>query len=138
MAYEKFVFVCQKDIPYPDTISAEILDVKKEIYFPWTTEFEMWHDYWFGLQGKPAITVDTIVIIEQFLLYNDYWMIMPVSILSHFCKFDQFRICEIEQTITPRTTYIARNTKMVNRYHDEIMEIIQDVVNGLDGFTPIK
>ena len=22
--------------------------------------------------------------------------------------------------------------------HDEIMEIIQDVVNGLDGFTPIK
>lgn len=63
---------------------------------------------------------------------------MPISILSHFCNMDQFRISTIEQEIPPRTTYIARNTKMVNRYHNEIMDIIQHVVHSLDGFTPIK
>lgn len=60
-----------------EPIAPEILDAKDEIRIPWTPEYDLWHDYWFGATAKAYIVLDQMPLLEHFIVNTDKWAIAP-------------------------------------------------------------
>lgn len=93
--------------------NASDLDVREEIYLPWSDEFRDWHDYWFGRNAEPGISCDPVTVLEQFIVLPGHWAIAPASAAM-----------EIER----RTGILART--MNNGPRDRICCVVSNQVDG--------
>lgn len=76
---EPLLLVCRRDLGYPEEVHPGMLDVSRHLYMPWNREYEAWYRRWFKGREKPKVWFDNIHLMEEFLLLNDYWTIVPAS-----------------------------------------------------------
>lgn len=69
-----------------DPVAPNELDPLREIRLPWTPEFDLWHDYWFGSTAKAKIVLDQMPLLEYFLRHTDCWAVAPVYIADLFAR----------------------------------------------------
>lgn len=63
-----------------EMIHPSSLNIEKEIYIPWSPEFNSWHSYWFQSNTNFGVNLDQMSLLESFLSFEDYWAIIPSSI----------------------------------------------------------
>ncbi len=63
-----------------EMIHPSSLNIEKEIYIPWSPEFNSWHAYWFQSNTNFGVNLDQMSLLESFLSFEDYWAIIPSSI----------------------------------------------------------
>lgn len=92
-------------------IHTDELDPRKELFFNWDTNYQIWHDQWISKLYRPIIQVDTFQLIRHFLESGNLWMIAPASIIRELEKTNHYYISEIANSPRPpkRVTYQIRH-----------------------------
>ena len=75
-----------------ESIHPSTLEIEKEIYIPWSPEFNSWHSYWFQSNTNYGVNLDQMSLLESFLSFEDYWAIIPRSIARQIHNVNQIPI----------------------------------------------
>jgi DNA-binding transcriptional LysR family regulator len=92
------------------SIHSGSLDFKKEIFINWGPEFFQWHTTWCNPKIQPTVQVDTIAML-LFFLADDYWTILPLSLIKTLEENHPLFYCPIEEGPPDRVCY-----KLVHRF----------------------
>lgn len=76
---EPLIMICRRELGYPENVVPDMLDVSKHIYMPWNREYESWYKRWFPSGQRVKVWFNNIQLMEEFLLTNNYWAIVPAS-----------------------------------------------------------
>lgn len=101
---ERFILVCSQDSDYPDTVGADMLNVKNEVYVNWYTGFEDFHTAVFG-KDIPRIQLDIMAQLKIFLEKPNSWAIVPVSVARGLQKVSGIRTLQTDFSLPERTVY---------------------------------
>ena len=102
---ESLVVVCQKVLGYPRQISPSDLKPSDHIYMPWNREYEAWYSRWFPSSQRPKICFNNIQLIEDLLLTNPYWAIIPASAAAKMTRNPELEIHTIKNGPPDRIVY---------------------------------
>lgn len=102
---EPMLFVAGKNVNIPTKIHPSKLDVSHEIKIPWSPQFNIWHDYWFGAFAKPRVVLDQMSIMEYFLDSQDNWAVVPASVAVKISKAVDIEVREINDAPSDRIIY---------------------------------
>ena len=69
----------QSDLP-AGTLSPEQLDVRQEVFLPWSQDIQIWHNTCFGTSMQPYFQTDCASIVGAFLQEPGCWALCPESV----------------------------------------------------------
>jgi len=101
---EQFILVCSHSSDYPDTVRADMLDVKNEVYVNWYTGFDDFHTSVFG-KNVPQIQLDIMAQLKIFVEKPNSWAIVPVSVARGLQKASAIRTLQTDFSLPERTVY---------------------------------
>lgn len=107
------------------TIHPSQLDPSKEIFVPWNSRFENWHDYWFAAQNKPRVWLDMIPPVEHFIVEKDSWIIAPTYIASYLAAKLQIRVYNIAEAPPAMTVYAIYPKEFPNIYVQKFLATLK-------------
>lgn len=101
---ESMYIITAKNSGLGEVISPDQLDPAKEVYSRWSDEFDLWHDHiWPHKQYR--IHVGTSSMTPYYILNNNCWSIVPISILNAFMSIDRFELHRLSTDIPTRIIY---------------------------------
>lgn len=132
LAYERMVFACRQDAPFPDHVNVEDLVRTNQINIHWTLAGDDWMNSHF--RGKPYADVNSVYNLAPFFTHKEYWAIIP---MSSFCSMDasRFRMCELNQTPPDRSFYLVSSATAQNNYFTYIKSALQVCLSQIDGLN---
>lgn len=84
---EKTVLLASKDSDLPDgVLSPEQLDVRQEVFLPWSQDIQIWHNSVFGTSTQPYFQTDCASVVGAFLQEPGRWALCPESVAVQFQK----------------------------------------------------
>lgn len=126
---EEMVFVCSADSHYPDYVTQDILDLKREVYAEWCAALTQWHASAFGRDTHPKVSV---VIMEQlrfFIAKTGSWAIVPGSVARWLCADGKIRVCRTAFEIPRRIVRCrALPGTMESAWAVKFLECLKEVV----------
>jgi DNA-binding transcriptional LysR family regulator len=102
---EPMCLVAGKKVKLPSELHPSKLNVSNEIRVPWSPEFEIWHDYWFGASPKPRVRLDQMSVMEYFLEDNSTWAIAPVTVAEKITEMADIGIFRMKGAPPDRVIY---------------------------------
>lgn len=109
---EKMVLICEEALDLPDVVNIDDLNMEKEVYCNWFTDFIQWHDEQFAWAGKPAIFVSNMTQLTRFLKQTGRWAFAPASVAHGLLTLDpELASHEIEGFIPKRLTNLLLPVK---------------------------
>lgn len=131
---EPMLFVAGKNINLPTEIHPSKLDVTHEIKIPWSPQFEIWHDYWFGSHAKPRVILDQMSMMEYFLDSQNNWAIVPVSVAYKIAKVVDVEIRKIKEAPPDRIIYY-----LLGKHEKEtikpLLQLLNNEIKNIEGVT---
>ena len=108
---EDMVLICRTDSDYPDSLDLRDLSVGNCIYSPYSSEFIVWFDSWFRMQGDPLVECD---LVEQTMrlmrdLGKDVWTIVPASSADVILENPLFEMRNVKNEMPRRTIHLIKN-----------------------------
>jgi DNA-binding transcriptional LysR family regulator len=116
---EEIFLICKTGSPYgSEPIHPRDLDVRDEIFLPWSSEFQQWHDTWWNPGLNPHVWVDNVALLLDFMDTGQYWATCPRSVLlalrgrtaiecHEFSVPPPSRVCYLIEPRYPRQDKIA-------------------------------
>lgn len=101
---EHFILVCSQLSDYPETVCADMLDVKNEVYVNWYTGFEDFHTSVFG-KNIPQLQLDIMAQLRIFVEKPNSWAIVPISVARGLQKVAGIRTLQTDFLLPERTVY---------------------------------
>jgi DNA-binding transcriptional LysR family regulator len=86
-------------------VSLHSLDKNKELFVAWSTDYQIWHNEFFGLKNRPKINLDIIPLVIQFLINSRYWMIAPATVAESISTVYHMKIYPITESLPFRVCY---------------------------------
>lgn len=106
------------------------LDPHKEIYHTYSTEYQQWHNHWWGTTPKASLTVNEANLLVYFLSQNGEWAILPISVAKILQTRHPLQISPIKDPPPDRTCYMV--TSMTPRVKQKnALKLFQE---NLDSF----
>ena len=102
---ERMVLLTSKDASLSEVVHPTDLDPTREIKMLWESNFMQWHDYWFGSNTQPRVTVNKMSLVEYFMGEGDKWCIMPASAAFSLSNSGHFAIHELDESPPDRVCY---------------------------------
>ena len=102
---ENMVLICRKDMEFPEVVSTDQLDVSKHLYMPWNREYEAWYHRWFSQEKVPRVWFNNIQLMEEILISNQYWAIVPASAAKRMGLNSELSIHVIKEEPPERIIY---------------------------------
>lgn len=124
---EEMLLLCSADMGIPDEIHPATLDPKQQITIPWNQEFKTWNNYWFGNKGQPLIYTDNVPMLESFLVDNQGWAVVPVSVTNNLTRKDELKTFPIIDGPPDRISYMITNEE--NIVSETLLWLIEDIKN---------
>lgn len=134
IAREPLVFVCTRESHYPNVIDPYILSPEQEVFINWGTEFNMWHEYWFGPNRKHLVDLNTPYLIKDFLVRPGDWAIVPASLASYERSF---RKCELVHGPAARTIYFATSLFPKEPYCSILLENLKKFFDASNSYVRV-
>lgn len=131
---EPMVFVASKNVNPPTEIHPAKLNVAHEIRIPWSPQFNIWHDYWFGAFAKPKVILDQMSMMEYFLDSHDNWAIVPVSVARKIATAVDIEVRQIEEAPPDRMIYYIL-TKQPKAIVKTLLQLLHEEVKNIKGIT---
>lgn len=85
---EPMVLLANRQGPLRPGMSPRELNMEKEVFVPWTTEFSQWHTTVLGGFLTPVVSVWAPHVARPFFRDPDTWMIAPLAIAKVMGKLD--------------------------------------------------
>lgn len=132
---EKMYCVCARDMfPGQTRVKTEELDPREEILLNWNMEFMLWHDFRFPGSIRPRMEVNTIMLIEDALLREKGWAVVPETVAEHFESRGVARRLELKTPPPDRVSYVI--SQVVPESHTR--ELIGLFGSELDAFLAAR
>lgn len=125
---EKMVLVVGSELQLGAKVTVEDLKGCKEIYIEWSHAYDIWHKQSFK-GDHPQITISIMPQLEQFMLQNDCWAIMPVSIANKLVSDTQLKIVNTAFDIPKREISVVKAVDNNSTIVKEFLESIKKVTN---------
>ncbi len=107
------MYIIQSENPLlPQTvIHTDELDLSREIFLSWESDYQIWHDQWVTRGEKPRFQVDTFELLFHLLSQENMWAIAPVTVMERIRKLRPVFVSEIGNEVQPpeRITYEIRH-----------------------------
>lgn len=133
---ESFVFVCRKDSEYPKEVMVSELNPRKEIFHYWSSEFNLWHDKVFGMNGHYVENAGSISHIKYFFGGYRDWAIFPESVYRGLGE--EFRTCECDDLPQKRHIYMMWKAEAAKREeYLQCAEILRKSLQKIECFKMI-
>ena len=129
---EPMLFVAGKNVNFPTEIHPSKLDVTHEIKIPWSPQFDIWHDYWFGAFAKPRVILDQMSMMEYFLDSQDNWAVVPVSVARKIAKAVDVEIRKIKEGPPDRIIYYILE-KQSKKSVKPLLQLLDKKVKKIEG-----
>lgn len=101
---EDFKLICSRKSNYPEVVSAQMLNVKNEVYVNWFNAFSEFHLSVFGSES-PQLRLDIMSQLKIFVEKPNNWAIVPVSVARGLEKNAAIQILETDFALPKRTVY---------------------------------
>ncbi len=85
---EQMAFVCCKNSDFPEEVHFKDLDIRHEVYVPWTDTFVDWHSVTLGSSDNTQIKIEIMSQLYYFLTKERSWAIVPSSV-ANYLKRDE-------------------------------------------------
>lgn len=107
------------------------LDSSHEIRVPWNSEFEEWHDYWFGVQSSSRLVIDQMPAVQHLLLENPtLWMIAPISAARQIADSANSTLLPLSSCPMRRISYISKHgysSEAMTSFLKHLVETISEI-----------
>ena len=93
-------------------IHTDEMDPRKELFFSWDTNYQIWHDQYITQSPHPHLQVDSFMLISNILASDkDLWLIAPASTVRELSRYHDLYVSEIANGTPPpdRFTYEIRH-----------------------------
>lgn len=131
---EPMLFVTGKNRNLPYKIHPSMLDVTHEIRVPWSPQFDIWHDYWFGAFSKPRVILDQMSMMEYFLDSQDTWAVAPVSVAEKIAKVVDVQVRKINDAPPDRIIYYILG-KQPTEAVKSLLQFLNEELKNIQGVT---
>ena len=107
---EQMVFISNVNSSnYADYLHPNDLDVVNEIFLDWGENYNSWHDIWFAPDDKMHYFIDTPALISRFLLRENAWAVVPMSVANQLQKESEIKISKSLEPIPYRVIYLVEH-----------------------------
>ena len=113
--------------------SPETLDPAMEIRLPWSTEYDIWHDYWFGAKSKPKAYIDQMGMMESFLEMDNTWAIMPASAAKSLASKGKLYARKMQDGPPDRMIYYICAKHHKEKMIQSLLDRLKEELNNLSG-----
>ena len=100
---EPMTLICAADSAFPDLVTMEMLDIKKEIYVDWGEEFKEWHTSFFGHNASPPLRLEIMEQLKYFAARKEHWALVPISAALSLRKDAGIKQCSTDFDVPRRT-----------------------------------
>lgn len=107
---EKFTLICSQESTYPETVSADMLNVKNEVYVDWYKGFNEFHEAVFG-NDVPKIRLDIMSQLKIFVEKPNNWALVPASVAQGLEQTASVRRLKTAFELPERTVYCLRSSE---------------------------
>ena len=105
---QKFCLILYSEKRQVEKLSLKALDPKREIYQPFGTKFQSWHEYWWP-NHQYQIQVEYDISGTQALFTEGAWTIVPETVALKYLNKKHFHLVEVEEALPTRDTYYIVN-----------------------------
>ena len=128
---EQMSLVCSKDLNLPEVIQFKDLDIKKEVYVPWSETFHDWHNITLGSADNVPIKLEIMSQLYHFLIKGNSWAIVPSSVANYMIEDEKLEIRELGFDIPRRIGVCAfvedkSKMKLINSFLECIKDVLQE------------
>ena len=125
---EGFSLICSGKSTYPETVSADMLSVKNEIYVDWYREFDAYHASIFG-DEPPQLCLDMMSQLKIFVEKPNNWAIVPTSVARGLVQNADIRILNAAFALPERTVYCLHSAEEeLNTYGRMFLQCLRDIL----------
>lgn len=109
-------------------IAPQDLDCYEEIRLPWTPEYDLWHDYWFGATAKAFIVLDQMPLLEYFIVHTDKWALAPAYVARLIQQKYHIPLRRLTQPPPEEIIYYlqAKEPAQGNSYNARFLQIFKE------------
>ena len=105
-------FKLVSSVPLPEEVrNPSCLSCDKELFVPWNTEFQLWHDYWFGTAVRPQVWLNIMPPLSSLLLEEGpgRWCLPISPAISGRVTSSMYTTCRKPPILSPCSRSTTRN-----------------------------
>lgn len=121
-----FKLISKAHLAEEQVLPPSSLDIRGEIRIPWSAEFDIWHDYWFGSQVKSRVNLDMMSALEHFINDTSTWAIVPNYIAKDLKEKYQLQVYELQAAPPDITMFYLRRKDNKNKYGQIFLDIMKE------------
>ena len=126
---EPMVFVCCKDSEFPEEVHFKNLDIRHEVYVPWTDTFVDWHNVTLGSSDNTQIKIEIMSQLYYFLTKEKSWAIVPSSVANYLKNDNRIEERKMAFDVPMRIGICAfANDKSKMKLINSFLECLRDVL----------
>ena len=110
---ESMVLICSMDTRYEEPVSREQLSAQREVYIPWSNDFDHWHRRTLGFV-QPQLQVSIMAHLRRFLNRQSCWAIVPISVAQGLMEEGCARMVKTDLPLPGREISCLRAADRVN------------------------
>jgi DNA-binding transcriptional LysR family regulator len=127
------------DVP-ATPIHPKNLNFEDEILLNWGPEFSQWHDTWCNPNISPAVQVDNVTMVLQFLREGRHWSVLPRSVFKELQLHTSIHPCPLTESLPDRVCYKLThrfpkrpNTASIKLFEKKLAAYLK-ILSSQDGF----
>lgn len=113
-------------------VNPAYLDPRQEIRIPWTPEYDLWHDYWFGPTAKAHIVLDQMPLLEYFITSTTGWALAPAYVARLLHERRGIAIRSLTQPPPDEIIYYLqpKHTEQINSYNSKFLLLLKKLLTA--------
>ncbi|MDD5945125.1 MAG: LysR family transcriptional regulator [Clostridia bacterium] len=125
---EKMVLVTDRNTKIKDA-HPSCLDPRKEILYMWSSEYTMWHSYWFEATAEPIARIDGVMVLDSLIAAEGAWAVVPLSVAERIRRTSPVSIYEMSDGPSDRIVYYIVRPGKRNSLADEFLDTAKEVIS---------
>lgn len=121
-----FLLISKAELSKEAMVHPSSLDICGEIRIPWSAEFDMWHDYWFGGKAQSRVNLDMMSALEYFINDTSTWAVVPAYIAKGLKEKYQLQVYELQDPPPDITMFYLRHKDNKNSYGKIFLQIMKE------------
>lgn len=117
---EDMVLLMNKNIN-PDLINnLQQLDLTKEIFIDWGTNYRVWRAKNIGIETTLGVQVDTGLLLKDFFEEEKTWSIIPISLAKNIIKDYDAYLIAFQNNVPFRTCFLV-----YSKYNNKVIQTVE-------------
>lgn len=107
---ESMRFLCRAgDFERQSCVHPSALDIRNEIFLPWSDDYQNWHDIWWKPDVLPRISIDNATLLMSCMNAPGLWAACPESVARFILPDNRLKILDFAVPPPSRTCYVVQS-----------------------------